>query len=137
MERPPRPCYGPDRSEIWTHDCLTLAPSLGSERPLWDVPVGSGGHSILHESSTQVPGTGVEDLSPKGSRNLGLSGLSNCWGWVTRKGGLACFSFPFDSTLAGALGTATSDPKLDLGIWHRRLVGVSVNCHIQIQDFLF
>ena len=66
LERQPRPCHGSDRSETWTLDCLTSAPSLGSEGPLGDVPVGSGGHSFLHESSTLVPGTGVVDLRPEG-----------------------------------------------------------------------
>merc|ERR1712243_241611 len=41
---------------------------------------------------------------------------------------------PSIALLAGSSGTATSEFGLDSNHGHRRLVGVSVNCHIQSQD---
>merc|ERR1711895_141288 len=76
---------------------------------------------------------GKEDLSPKGSRNLALTSQ------VIARAGLSArivrlALLPLKALYAEASGTATSEFRLDLSHGHRRLVGVSVNCHTKIQD---
>merc|ERR1711895_265746 len=69
-----------------------------------------------------------EDLSPLrleklGPHRLGIVGV----GPPARVVWLAFASI--NSTYAESSGNATCEPRLDLGHGHRRLVGVSVNCH--------
>merc|ERR1711895_420637 len=128
FEVPPRLFYGSDLSEIWTHDSQDTPPSPGTEVSLGDVAVGSGGHSIGHESIPQAP-TGLEGgLEPLWLEKLGPHRPS-----IVRVGPSARVAWlallPLIALLAGSSGTATSEFRLDLIHGHRRLVGVSVNCH--------
>ena len=92
--------------------------------------VGSGGHSILHESITQAPMGLERGLEPLWLEKLGPHRPSIVWvGPSARVVWLALL--PLIALLAGSSGTATSEFRLDLIHGHRRLVGVSVNCHLK------
>merc|ERR1712120_29859 len=69
-----------------------------------------------------------EDLSPlwlekPGPHRLGIVGSGRPQGWS------GSLSLPLIALTQSLPGNATCEPKLDLGHGHRRLVGVSVNCH--------
>ena len=98
------------------------------------MPASSGGHSIWHESNTQVPTDLEGGLKPVEARETWPSPAKYCLGRAARKGGLTRFVCSINSTHAESPGNATCEPKLDLGHWRRHLVGVSVNCHTKIQD---
>merc|ERR1711895_396535 len=76
-----------------------------------------------------------EDLSLCGSRNLALDGQVLLG--PVRPQGWSGSQLPLIALPRSLPGNATSESNLDLGHGHRRLVGVSVNCHTKIQDFPF
>ena len=74
--------------------------------------------------------TWKEDLSPSRLEKLGPKRLSIAWVGPPARGVCLAFLLPLIALMRSLPGNATCELKLDLGHGRRRLVGVSVNCHI-------